>query len=76
MATTDTGMGAGTKIVLTLGTLVALAWIVPYLADLAAANPEKLRRAASATRRVRAKAIRKGAEGARRSAKYLREKLA
>lgn len=71
----ESGMGFGTKLLLWVGGAVALLYVVPAALDAAAANPKKLRSAAAATRRARARAYDATKRGVQRTGKYIASKV-
>jgi hypothetical protein len=74
MADTSEGMGLGTKALIGIGLVIAAAYGLPYIFDLAAENPEGLRHAARRTREVRERAIAATRRTTSRGLRYLAEK--
>lgn len=75
MAAESQGMSFGTKALVGIGLLVAVAWGLPVVLDTAAANPKRLRAAARATRSARDRALAAGGRSAKRAGRYLASKL-
>lgn len=75
MATDAEGMSLGTKTLLTIGVLAAVAYGLPKLLDAAASNPRALRSVARATRSTRDRALAATGRGARRAGRYLASKF-